>query len=281
VLLRMLVRSGRPPGDLLLYAWHPLVVMEVAGSGHNDVLGTLFLLLALAAWQGGRRNRAALALALSALAKVLPLALLPFTRSARRMLLALALFAVAFIPYAGAGKGLYAGAAFYGTELLFNGSVFPLLDRVLPPGTARPVAAGLFLLLVILALVRRVSLPGAAMLVVGAGLCLSSQFHPWYLLWMLPLLVLRPALSWHLLAFTSMFSYRVHAANKFEGIWEESDLLRILEYAPFYAVLALELLRDLKKARRARRARRAEAFARARGLVPEGGGTSGHPAPDV
>lgn len=281
VLLRLIVRRGRPPSDVVLYAWHPLVIVEVAGSGHNDVVGTLFLLLGFAAWEEGRRNRAALALALAALAKLLPIVLLFFLRSFRRLLLGLAVVALAFLPYADAREGLYAGALVYARDLRFNAGFFALLDHWLAPGVARAAAGMLFAALVFLAFAKRASLPTAALIVTGAGLCLTSQFHPWYLLWILPLVTLRPALSWHVLAFTSMFSYRVHAMNKFEGVWEESVLLRLFEYIPFYVLLAFEGLREWKKVRRARRVRKAEAFARDHGLVGEERPEAGPPPANV
>src|SRR5262249_30658238 len=45
VLLRWLDASGRDAVRVLGYAWNPLVALEVAGNGHVDVLGALFLVL--------------------------------------------------------------------------------------------------------------------------------------------------------------------------------------------------------------------------------------------
>ena len=36
VVAGLLTRAGRPPSDLLLYAWHPLPVWEIACDGHGD-----------------------------------------------------------------------------------------------------------------------------------------------------------------------------------------------------------------------------------------------------
>ncbi|MXZ34375.1 MAG: hypothetical protein F4Z21_03740, partial [Acidobacteria bacterium] len=45
-ILALLKRSGRPLGRVLVYAWNPLVVIEVGWSGHHDVLVVGLLLWA-------------------------------------------------------------------------------------------------------------------------------------------------------------------------------------------------------------------------------------------
>ena len=44
---QLLKRLGRPRSCLILYAWHPLPILEIAGSGHVDGAGILFLMAAL------------------------------------------------------------------------------------------------------------------------------------------------------------------------------------------------------------------------------------------
>src|SRR5215472_4905996 len=46
-LVHILRTVGRPPEHLLLYAWHPLPVWEIAGSGHVDAAVVTFTSLAL------------------------------------------------------------------------------------------------------------------------------------------------------------------------------------------------------------------------------------------
>jgi len=68
-----LARAGRSPWWAALYAWHPLVLSEVAGSGHQDVLGVAALVAALLLWTGtastGRRAAGTLVLAGATLVK--------------------------------------------------------------------------------------------------------------------------------------------------------------------------------------------------------------------
>ena len=44
---QVLKRLGRPRSCLILYAWHPLPILEIAGSGHVDGAGILFLMAAI------------------------------------------------------------------------------------------------------------------------------------------------------------------------------------------------------------------------------------------
>ena len=44
VLWRLLKLNGRSSGDIVFYAWNPLLVVEIAGSAHNDAcVGALLL----------------------------------------------------------------------------------------------------------------------------------------------------------------------------------------------------------------------------------------------
>jgi hypothetical protein len=56
VLLRLLKFYGRNSGDIVFYAWNPLVIVEIAGSGHHDACVVALLLaaalFALTAHQG-------------------------------------------------------------------------------------------------------------------------------------------------------------------------------------------------------------------------------------
>ena len=52
-LVYILHATGRPRGHILFYAWHPLPIWEIAGSGHVDAAVVAFVALALAAAVAG------------------------------------------------------------------------------------------------------------------------------------------------------------------------------------------------------------------------------------
>src|SRR5690348_11531807 len=62
-LVYVLPATGRPRGHILFYAWHPLPIWEIAGSGHLDAAVVAFAALALAAAVAGRRAWSGAALA--------------------------------------------------------------------------------------------------------------------------------------------------------------------------------------------------------------------------
>ena len=77
ILLDILRRSGQGAHWVLAYAWNPLLAIEVAGSGHIDIVGVLLLLLSFAALERRWRAVAALAFGLAVAVKFLPIVLLP------------------------------------------------------------------------------------------------------------------------------------------------------------------------------------------------------------
>src|SRR2546423_1140073 len=62
VLLDMLRVGGRSPHVVLVYAWNPLLAIEVAGSGHIDIIGALLLVISVASLAHRWRATAALTL---------------------------------------------------------------------------------------------------------------------------------------------------------------------------------------------------------------------------
>ena len=77
VLVQWLRQTGRSPWLSLAYAWNPLVILEVAHSGHIDALGGLWI--AVSAWMlsTGRGMRAAVAFVIAVASKLLPIVLIP------------------------------------------------------------------------------------------------------------------------------------------------------------------------------------------------------------
>ncbi len=77
MLVRMLLGIAPRP-FVLLYAWCPLVIKEIAFTVHPDGIGVCFALAALLLGVGGHPLRAALCLALAVGAKIFALVLVPF-----------------------------------------------------------------------------------------------------------------------------------------------------------------------------------------------------------
>jgi len=57
---------------------------------------------------------------------------------------------------------------------------------------------------------------------VGALFLVSPVVHPWYLIWLLPVLFALPHPAWWVWSCTVILAYRPLAVFRATGIWEES-----------------------------------------------------------
>ena len=249
VLARVLRQRGLPGERLLVWAWNPLALVEIAGSGHNEAFGLLFVALALLALDSGRPLTAALASALGFQAKFLPgLLALSWWRRFRPWHVAAAtvLAGVLVWPYWGARKTLFLSLGKYAEFWRFNESLFAPLAAVL--GHAGAVRAGVVLTLLLAALLglRRVEPARSGLIVAVAALLLGPNLLPWYALWLLPFLVLVEAPAALLFTGTVTLAYLVYPAWQSGERWYLPWSIRALEYLP---CLAVPLLPSLKAGR--------------------------------
>lgn len=200
LLLVLLARTGRPPERVVLYAWHPLAIVETASSAHPDALMLLALLATLLLWDRGRAARAGVALGAAALTKFVPLALAPML--ARRLgtrfaLAVLATVALLYLPYLPAGRELFGAFGTYADQSFGAGPYRWLAGAGIPDALARglPLAALAAAIAWSAARPPRDLEQAARMcaLLLGGVLIASHNVLPWYGLWVLPFLCVAPA----------------------------------------------------------------------------------------
>jgi hypothetical protein len=107
-LVALLRRLGRPATRVVAYAWHPLVLWEVAGNGHVDAAMTALVMLALWLHASGRALAAGAAAAVGALFKPFALLVLPtFWRpwDWKLPLVVFGVVALLYAPYLSVGAG--------------------------------------------------------------------------------------------------------------------------------------------------------------------------------
>lgn len=272
LLMRMLALERRTAWWAALYAWHPLAISEVAGSGHQDVLGIFLVVAALAVLGASKphpgRVRLALAGAIFALGVcvkpvILPLLVPIVWRFRRRILDLAALFGAAAVaagavalPFAcmeGGLAGLWDTGRIFAGRWSHNGSIHALLTYlfglVMTDGAAHAWAScvAVLLLLVVMAVVawRGVDFWVAAVACLFAAPLLSSTVHPWYLLWAMTLLPLRFHAPLWLLTWTVTWSYAVWL----DPAWHLPTWIVVASYAPVYALLAGQVARGLTRRR--------------------------------
>ncbi len=243
LLARLLARRGLPRERLLVVAWSPLALVEIAGSGHNEPLAILLLLAGLLALELARPAGAALAVSAAFLTKLVPgLLALPWARRFRpaHAWLLLALTAVAILPYASAGRGLLRTLIGYAEHWRFNETLFSLL----PPAFA-PALALLALLGLGAALSWRDVEPARASLVMTAAwLLLMPSVLPWYALWLLPLVCLVEAPGALLFTGTVGLAYLAYPGWIAGGPWQVGWEVRAAEYG---LPLAFQLRHSLRR----------------------------------
>jgi len=241
-LLWRLIPQSRRLSGWTVYWWSPLVIVEVAWNAHLDLLGVLPLVAALwLARQPARRGMAiGLALAGAALVKYFIAALLPAAarRHGPRTLAAFTAGALLlYLPYVGAGARLFEGLATYSSSWRFNEGLFHVLAWIATPPGARIIAALIVFAIVIQSARNGWSLERAAFWITGAILVLSPTLHPWYLLWMVPLIALRPNPAWLLLTGSVFLAYYGLGAYRATGVWPEPWWLELSIHGPFLVLL--------------------------------------------
>jgi alpha-1,6-mannosyltransferase len=240
LLAHALRREGAPPGRLLILAWSPLALVEVAGSGHNEPFGALFLVAALILVQHGSGLAAAVAAALGAQAKILPgLVALAWLRRFRpwHVLVAAVVAALLVAPYAAAGAGLLDSLTKFSRYWRFNDTVFALLAAVAPTYDLAVGAATILLAALAVGLgVAGANPVPSALAVVAGSLILSPNVLPWYALWLVPLLVLRPDPGLLLFTGTVQLAYLVYPVWMAGARWHLGWDVRAIEYLPCVAL---------------------------------------------
>ena len=254
VLIRCLRLLSLPAERVLLYAWHPVCVWEIASSGHVDGPALTFIALALYAGLRDRPLRATAWLAAATLVKLYPAALLPALvrrRIAGPLLLFVGIVVAGYLPYLSVGRGVLGFLPSYAREEGLETGVryFPLAlaDRYLHVSispAAYVVACALLLAGMAWWAWRRSAVPGACIrsgLVLAATLNLCfSPHYPWYFLWLLPFLTLwpwRPAF-YMVLAATYLLATRFGMPGA--GIYG----MNVRLYAGFFLLLFFDLLRN-------------------------------------
>ncbi len=204
VLLDVLRRTGQGAHLVLAFAWNPLLAIEVAGSGHIDIVGALLLVVSAAALVRRWRAIAAVALGLAIAVKFLPVVLLPLYWKRVRIrdaALAATVVGLLYLPFLDRsffnhGRIPIGSLGTYVQNFRFNGPLFAALAQVAPP----QLLAGLAVLVGLVTstwLKIRSAAPQFspdqfpwsqfAWPIAASLLCAPAVF-PWYLLWLLPFL---------------------------------------------------------------------------------------------
>ncbi len=198
---------------LLLYALHPVVLLEAAGQGHTEAAMVFFLIVVVWSMRQERPHLASAALACAAWIKLYPILLFPFLwqKFGRRGLAAaLGVTAAVWLPFWSPEviANMRESLDLYVRLFEFNAGPYYALKGIFHLFTGQDWSKwlGPALRIVFLAALpviyyvswtRRWTFATASYVTLGAFFLLATTVHPWYLLGILVLLALREKPGWH------------------------------------------------------------------------------------
>jgi len=260
-----------PARGVLLYAWCPLVIKEIAFTAHPDGVAVSLLLGAVVLGQRERLRGAAVCLALAVGAKVLALLLVPFVLAQARPVhwgMFAGTLALLYLPFLLQGGTDLGTLVVFAREWEFNAAVFSFLKPWLSNSLARAtcgllLAGGLAWYYVVYRRSGPTAVPRGDW-IFGGLLALWPVVNAWYLLWLLPFAAIRPS-AWAWTASVTVLLSYVTGLN-----------LDDLQMEPFghpvwvrpveYGLVALALLYDVR--RRVRRGTEVRLHGRTEDRVP-------------
>ncbi len=251
VLLEILRSTGQGAHWVLAYAWNPLLAVEVAGSGHIDIVGALLLLVSFAALGRRWRTVAALAFGMAVAVKFLPIVLLPlYWKRVRVRDAALAAVVVGFlyVPFLDHGRIPIGSLGTYLRSFRFNDPVFAALERVAPLQLVVLLAVIVgFLTAIWLRRKSRALSPDAFAWPMAASLLCAPVIYPWYLLWLLPLVrsaSTLPIIIWTVSIIPTYYVWHLRAVGR---PWLVPGWIMLLEYGCVAVAGVIILLRRITR----------------------------------
>ncbi len=251
VLLDVLRCTRRGEHWVLAYAWHPLLAIEVAGSGHVDIVGVLLLLVSAASLVRRWRTVAAMSFGLAVSVKLLPIVLLPLYWKRVRMrdaALAAIVVGLLYAPFFNQGRIPIGSLGTYVQRFRFNDPVFATLERVAAP----QLVAGLAVLVGFLTAIwmRTKSAEGSSDAFawpMAASLLCAPVVYPWYMLWLLPLIRSTstvPIMIWTLSIIPTYYVWHLRIVGR---PWLVPGWIMMLEYGSVAVAATIIALRRITR----------------------------------
>ena len=228
-------------GNVMLYAWCPLVVKEIAFTAHPDGVGVCFLLAAIVLSRKSRWKTASICLGMAAATKVFALLLVPLVllRAAPRYwMLSAAVFLGLYAPFVLSGGTDMQSFAVFAREWEFNSALFGLLTIALGAFETKLILGLAFASFWIFYSARyrkseADTIPRGDW-IYGALLAVSPVINPWYLLWLLPFAAIFPT-AWAWTASLAVLASYITGLNLNDyamGPYQQPIWVRPLEFTP-------------------------------------------------
>jgi hypothetical protein len=246
VLAALLKTWGLNLSRIIVYAWNPLVIFEIAYSGHLEGLTVFLMVAALYLSAIHKKIPAIIMLALSAAVKMYPALLIAaFLNRGDRIKGIIAFSAtlmLLYLPFSGAGGKISGFLPVYlkNPHESFNLGLKYLLMRLIP-GLDYYLLSLLFIIAlaiagVIVFLKEKKDVEGFRYAYILTGLLMvlmPASLHPWYVILIIPFLTIYPSPAWLIFSLSVTLSYLKYTSP--QGIMPAWVLLA--EYLPLFALL--------------------------------------------
>lgn len=235
---------------VILYAWCPLIIKEIAFTAHPDGLGVFLLIASVLALRRLRLKTAAVLLALSVCTKVFALLLAPLILM-RCKLQHIGLFALTvaliYTPFVLSSNADLAGLAVFARDWQFNGSIHALLVHGLNEGAAKWLCAIFFISFYIVYsgyfFLNKQQLIPRGDWIFAVFFLLSPVVNAWYLIWMLAFAAIFPS-RWAWSASVAVLLSYVTGATVDSGhmaLYQQPLWARVLEYSLVVVALCFDI----------------------------------------
>lgn len=252
LLVKILGKLNLPLINVAIYFLCPLPILEFFISGHIDIIGICFFILFLYFYIVSKTLLSSSSLAFAILIKLLPIIFLPialYKLGKRKALIFLSILLfilfIFYLPhYLIVNEKIFGSFGNFVKDFYFNSSIFSLLYELTNSNQLAAIicyfALGIWLLIV--ALTCQDFIRGIFWTLVGFYI-FSPIVHPWYLTWIVPLLIFIPNKAFFWLIMSCQLSYYVLINYHTQNLWQDLPLIRLIEYIPFFALLSYDLLR--------------------------------------
>jgi len=242
---------------LIVYAWNPLLHLETANGVHFDGLIVLVVMLFLILLKNQKNTLAGAMILIGFLLKFYPIILIPifWRKLGKRGLIPVIAGLAIYLAFIFTIPQALDGLLIYFDSWYFNSSIFWFMDQIFHSFILSRLILSSVLLIIFLFIIlkseelwKNEKFSDLSLLAIGTMLLFQPVFHPWYIFWVFPFILLNKKMnySWIILSGTLIWSYNIFILYDTTQIWIELDFVRALVWIPFYITLIIENNRILK-----------------------------------
>ncbi len=241
---------------LILYAWCPLIIKEFAITAHPDVIGVMFMMIALLLAHKKYYYWVATMLALAVATKVFAIIITPLLLGLywRRWVVFVMVAIGIALPFGLRDAWLPGGLVTMANDWLFNAPIYLLLKSYLTFNTAKILLLAIFSLTWIAVFFRSslfqnpIKIRGDYLF--GMFFLCIPVLNPWYMIWLLPFAVIYPS-CWAWVASLSLFISYASGINTNDDqsslyLYEQQTIFVLVEFGLIALGLFIDRIRKVQ-----------------------------------